>query len=173
VNPWLIAIVAAGALWLLFGRNTQPASAAAGEPPLASPDLLGGGDSGTAVALPPGTGTTSGAQTTPADTQTAIVSTYTAEPVGTSVSGGPSTDTGTASPLDGGSYAGGGITPVNPSTPTAGGGYAFPAWQNLPGSPVSTIAAASGALPGPSAAQNLAAGLTASGTPRGHGAVAG
>jgi hypothetical protein len=88
VNPWIVAAIAAAALWLLFGRGQARAADELGDGsrPAGTADTSGGDVS--AVALPPGSqvgGSSVGPSVVPTDH--AIVSTYSAEPVGSSSMG--------------------------------------------------------------------------------------
>lgn len=63
MNPWLIAAIAAGALWLLTRVGGAAATPMMPGESQAAQDAAAAGDSGTVVALPPGQGGSSVGQT--------------------------------------------------------------------------------------------------------------
>jgi hypothetical protein len=141
VNPWLIAAVAAGALWLLFGRGQALPQAATSDNTVPLTDARGASGGGTsATVLPPGTLSQSGGSA-----DAALVQTFQADPVGgdgSTQTSYPGTTTnpyaGLAAPLGQGGppqvYVASGTLNGNPVTPTvplstsgatgAGGGVA-------------------------------------------------
>lgn len=86
MNPYMLAAVGAAALLLLLGRGGS-APALAGSDGAGSLPVAGDGSAGSAVALPPGQGSSSPRgsleQTAGSQTESDIVSTYTSEPTNT------------------------------------------------------------------------------------------